>query len=737
MKPIYLDYNATTPVLPEVAEAMQPYLSEFFGNPSSTHWYGQQTKKAIEIARKQVADLLGCNTDEVVFTSGGSESNNYAIKGAAYAMKNKGKHIITSQIEHPAVMEVCAYLADNGFSITYLPVNSRGLVDLEELNKAITDETILITIMHANNEVGTIQPLAEISQIAHAHDIMFHSDAAQSVGKIPTIIDELGTDMLSVAGHKLYTSKGIGALYIRRGINLEKLIHGADHERNLRAGTENVLQIVGLGKACEIAKQDLKKNMLHMRYMRDRLYGGLRKKLDDIIMFRVNGDEDRRLPNTLSISFPNLEANTLLAEIEDRVAASAGAACHSDDIELSPTLTAMNVPLHYAMGTIRFSTGKPTTRDEIDDAIKIISESVRRLVPSEQPDFDDVDPDKIRLTHFTHGLGCACKLRPQALEKILAGLPIPDDDNILIGTGTADDAAVYKIDSETAIVQTVDFFTPIVDDPLDFGRIAAANALSDIYAMGAKPLFALNIVGFPSSRLPMSVLEKILDGARQITYKAGIAIIGGHTIDDTEPKFGLVVCGRVHPEKVISNAGAREGDVLILTKPLGTGILTTALKRGLLDDNQRINLTEMMTTLNKEAAECMEAYQVNSCTDVTGFGLLGHLKEMSSGSGLDAEIEMKKVPKIEPVIDMAAAGVIPGGTENNLDYLANWVVWPENISPLEKYILCDAQTSGGLLISITQKKAPALVKALHGAGVSKATIIGRFTKKGTGKISVV
>lgn len=252
MKPIYLDYNATTPILPEVAAAMQPFLSEFFGNPSSTHWYGVQTKKAVEKARKQVADLLGCQPDEVIFTSGGSESNNYAIKGVAHSLRNRGNHIITSSIEHPAVIEVCNYLEQNGFKVTYLPVNSDGIVDLDSLAKSISSQTILITIMHANNEVGTIQPIAEIAEIAHMHDILLHSDAAQSVGKIATKVEELSVDLLSVAGHKLYAPKGIGALYIRRGIKLEKQIHGADHERNLRAGTENVLEIVGLGEACTI-----------------------------------------------------------------------------------------------------------------------------------------------------------------------------------------------------------------------------------------------------------------------------------------------------------------------------------------------------------------------------------------------------------------------------------------------------------------------------------------------------
>jgi len=737
MKPIYLDYNATTPILPEVAEAMQPFLSELFGNPSSTHWYGQQTKKAIEEARKNVAELLGCHSDEIIFTSGGSESNNYAIKGIALALKEKGNHIITSQIEHPAVMEVCDYLAQNGFEITYLSVSSRGVVDLKELKKSITSGTILITIMHANNEVGTIQPLADIARIAHDRDIVFHTDAAQSVGKVSTLVDELGVDLLSVAGHKLYAPKGIGALYIRRGVILEKLIHGADHENNLRAGTENVLEIAGLGKACEYAKTNLKKNILHMQYMRDRLSNGLLRNLDKIMAVKVNGDEDQRLPNTLSLSFPNMEANTLLAEIEDRVAASAGAACHSDEIDLSLTLEAMKVPLHYAMGTIRFSTGKPTTREEIDEAIKIITESVKRLQPSEQFDLSGLDQSEIKLTHFTHGLGCACKLRPQALEKILAKIPVSDDENILVGTKTADDAAVYKINDETAIVQTVDFFTPIVDDPYDFGSIAAANALSDIYAMGATPLFALNIVGFPSNRLPMEILEAILQGARDKTNEAGIPVIGGHTIDDTEPKFGLVVCGSVHPEKVISNASAQPGDVLVITKPIGTGILTTALKRGLLDQEQVNALTEHMKALNRNAAECMQKYSISACTDITGFGLLGHLKEMSTGSGLDVEINISEVPVLGSALDLAGAGIIPGGTENNLKYLKKWVNWPDKISKPERILLCDAQTSGGLLFSVPQKDADKLIADLKKSGITAAVAIGRFNGKGMGKITVV
>ncbi|MBW2554577.1 MAG: cysteine desulfurase [Deltaproteobacteria bacterium] len=375
MKPIYLDYNATTPIDHEVAEVMKPYLEEFFGNPSSSHWYGIRAKKAIEIARSQVADLLGCQPDEIIFTSGGSESNNYAIKGVAFANRIKGNHIITSAIEHPAVTEVCKYLETKEFRVTYLPVDEYGLVDIVKFQETITPQTILISLMHANNEVGTIQPIPNISELARQNGVIIHTDAAQSVGKIPTRVNELGIDLLSVAGHKLYAPKGIGALFIRKGTNLEKLIHGAGHERNKRAGTENVLGIVGLGKACEIAKRDLKKNMAHMESMRDSLYLGLQELLGEI---RLNGHREKCLPNTLSVGFPNIEADKLLLKIKG-VAASAGAACHSEHASISHVLTAMNVPEKYAIGTIRFSTGKMTTSVEIDRAIEIIAEGIQTL----------------------------------------------------------------------------------------------------------------------------------------------------------------------------------------------------------------------------------------------------------------------------------------------------------------------------------------------------------------------
>ena len=375
MKLIYLDYNATTPIDPEVAESMLPYLNEYFGNPSSSHRIGMQAKRAVEKARNQIADLLNCQTYEIVFTSCGTESNNYAIKGTAFANRSRGNHIITSTIEHPAVTEVCKYLETQGFEITYIPVDEFGMVEPRDIETAITSKTTLITIMHANNEVGTIQPIEEIAEIAKKKKIIFHTDAAQSIGKITTQVDKLGVDLLSITGHKLYAPKGIGALYIQEEIQLEKFMHGGNQEQDLRAGTENVLEIVGLGKACEIAKRDLEKNKQIMKQTRDKLQEELFNELNDI---KLNGHPKKRLPNTLNLSFKNLEADYILSTFKN-VAASAGAACHATDITISPVLEAMNIPIEYAKGTIRFSTGKMTTNEEIEQAVKSIVDVIRRL----------------------------------------------------------------------------------------------------------------------------------------------------------------------------------------------------------------------------------------------------------------------------------------------------------------------------------------------------------------------
>ena len=376
IKPIYLDYNGTTPHDPEVIEAMRPFLETEFGNPSSSHWYGIKPKQAVETARSQVAGILNCRPSEVFFTSGGTESNNHAIRGTVRMLRKKGNHIITSGFEHPAVLEVCRFLETDGFETTYLAVGENGLVDPVDVANAVRPTTILITIMHANNEVGTIQPIAAISRIAKKHGIIMHTDAAQSVGKIPTDVAQLGVDLLSVAGHKVYAPKGIGALYVRPPLVPEKFCYGAGQERGWRAGTENVLEIVGLGKACEIAQRDLDNHMARMKYLRDRLHEGLLSRLTDI---RLNGHRRHRLPNTLSISFKGQQANRILEDISREVAASAGAACHSDSVKISHVLEAMGVPLEWAQGTLRFSVGRMTTEAEIDQTIRVVAEALTGL----------------------------------------------------------------------------------------------------------------------------------------------------------------------------------------------------------------------------------------------------------------------------------------------------------------------------------------------------------------------
>ena len=358
---IYLDFNATTPIAPEVAAAMNQALREPFGNPSSQHWAGLPAREAVEAARQQVAALLQCSPDEVVFTSGGSESNNHALKGVFFSRAGHGAHIITTQIEHPAVLNPCHFLERLGATVTYLPVDRCGRVDPEDVQKALTARTILISVMHANNEVGTMQPISEIARIAHERGVLFHTDAAQSAGKIPTRVDELGADLLSVAGHKLYAPKGVGALYIRKGVRLEPLIHGAGHESGRRAGTENILLDVALGKACELAQSWL--GMESIRKLRDLLWELLQARFGERVV--LNGHPTERLPNTLNVSFAGKAGSEILRNMEN-VAASTGSACHSGAIELSPVLKAMGVPPEIGMGAIRFSLGRTTTREEIE-----------------------------------------------------------------------------------------------------------------------------------------------------------------------------------------------------------------------------------------------------------------------------------------------------------------------------------------------------------------------------------
>ena len=378
-KPVYLDYNATTPVAARVREAMLPCLNEVFGNPSSSHVYGREARAVVDRARSQVAGLLNCRPEEIIFTSGGTESNNYAIKGIAWSRQQEGRHIITSSIEHPAVIEVCRYLETLGFTISYLHVNSDGLVDPAVVAAAITETTSLISIMHANNETGAIQPVAEIAALARKHGITMHTDAAQSAGKIPADVQTLDVDLLSIAGHKLYAPKGIGALYIRQGTRPEKFMHGAGHENGFRAGTENVAQIVALGAACEMANADTDATYHHLRRMRDRLLEGLRSRLERRPGLRLNTPIHSALPNTLNLSFNGARATDLMTRLEKEIACSAGSACHADSFSLSPGLSAIGIPEQDILGALRFSTGRMTTAAEIDTAIACITRAVEEM----------------------------------------------------------------------------------------------------------------------------------------------------------------------------------------------------------------------------------------------------------------------------------------------------------------------------------------------------------------------
>jgi cysteine desulfurase len=361
---IYLDYNASTPIDPDVAAVMRPFLEEAYGNPSSGHWASAPAKAALEHARGQVAALLECADDEIVFTSGGSEANNLPLKGVFFARANRPSHIITTEIEHPAILAPCHFLERLGATVTYVPVDGSGLVDPDAVRKAITKDTCLISIMHANNEVGTIQPVAEIARIAREREILLHTDAAQSVGKISTKVDELGVDLLSVAGHKLYAPKGVGALYVRRGVGLDPLIHGAGHESGRRAGTESALLTAAFGKACEIAQAWI--GMPAVQRLRDKFWDGLRAAFGNRVI--LNGHPDKRLPNTLNVSFVGHNGAEILARMPT-IAASTGSACHSGQITLSPVLQAMRITPEIGLGAIRFSLGRGTRELEIETVV--------------------------------------------------------------------------------------------------------------------------------------------------------------------------------------------------------------------------------------------------------------------------------------------------------------------------------------------------------------------------------
>ena len=767
---IYLDYNATTNIHEEVRKEMEPYLNIYFGNPSSSHKYGIQTKKGVLQARQQIAKMLNCSSNEIIITSGASESNNLADKGIInyYFHNNPSPEkisVITSTIEHPSVIEIFPYLKSiyrDNLEIISTPCDSEGIIDFDTFKKNMKKNTKLISIMLANNETGCVQPIKEICEYAKKinPECIVHTDASQALGKIPVDVKNLGVDLLTVAGHKIYGPKGIGALYIKNGVEkkMEKILHGASHENNMRAGTENVLEIVGLGKACDLISRDLIKRIRQFLTTRNIIYKKIQEKIPktnyvlqgpeidvNIDINKLTDEQlldlvkkEKRLSNTLYISFPGIEANLILDKLSDKIACSAGAACHSEGVTMSYVLQAMKVTPQVAMGTLRISTGVLTTEKDAEDGGKYIAEVVEQLMPRNNIEEknnslnyikdDEEAINNCRLTKNTHGMGCGCKISPKLLQEVLSSLPeqkcISTDKNILVDNRSFDDASVYdltsyhKTSSELALVSTLDFFTPICDNPYDFGSISCSNALSDIYAMGAKPINALSIVAFPVTLMPNVILKEILRGAQDKADEAKCPILGGHSIDDNEPKFGLSVNGLVEKNKIWKNNSVKEGDYIIMTKKIGTGVIMTSLKKDMVNKNDQCvkEAIDTMKYLNKYHCELVLDNHINidACTDITGFGLLGHLSECLSGENnknLFAQINYDKIVFIsEKIKELAEMGMSPGGAKSNMAYVDGKVIYDKNMSDNEKLLINDPQTSGGLLMFMKEEEKNKMVK---------------------------
>ncbi len=376
-KRIYLDYAATTPAHPKVVESMTPYFSEIFGNPSSLHSFGQEAKSAIENSRRKVAALINAKPEEIIFTSGGTESDNFAIKGVAFANQKKGNHIISSRIEHHAVLEPLEFLKNLGFEITLLPVDKYGMVDPAQVEKAITEKTILVSIMHANNEIGTIQPIEEIGKICTNKGVYFHTDAVQTAGAIPIDVEDMNVDLLSISAHKLYGPKGVGCLYVKKGVRIIPFMHGGGQEKNKRGSTENVPGIVGFGVACEIAQTEMDDRIKHLTTLRDKLINELQNRIDNALL---NGHPTKRLPNNVSMCFEFVEGESMLLNLDmEGIAASTGSACSSANLEPSHVLLSIGRPHEIAHGSIRFTLGRLTTEEDIDKVIDVFPKIVEKL----------------------------------------------------------------------------------------------------------------------------------------------------------------------------------------------------------------------------------------------------------------------------------------------------------------------------------------------------------------------
>lgn len=738
-KPIYLDYNATTPIHEEVGKAMIPYLTGTFGNPSSSHIFGKEQKSAVLKSREQVSELLNCDISEIIFTSGGTESNNFALRGVFHALKEKypnKNHVVTSAIEHPSIKEVCKYLkSEFGLKVTFVGVDKFGVLNLKELEEVVTENTLIVSIMHANNEVGTIQPIREVVDMCKKKGVLVHCDAAQSCGKVKIDVQEMGVDLLSLCSHKFYGPPGIGILYIREGTPIERMIHGATHERQLRAGTENVIHIVGIGKACELARIELDERAKKMKENVEILFETIKSELKKDektkkIEYVLNGHPTKKIPNTLSISFPGVEATEVLEHMEKYVAASAGAACHADSVTVSETLLAMGVEEKVSLGTLRLTVGIFTTKEDVLKAGKIIARTVREL---SNPSMASA------VTSSEFGMGCGCKLSPVQLETVLSQLDPVTDPRVLTKDSKYEDSGVFKVNDEVAVVQSTDFFTPMIDDPYVFGKIASANALSDLYCMGAVPVTAMNIACFPIKTMDLNVLKEILRGAQDKCKEANVSVIGGHTIVDHEIKFGQAVTGICHPEKYWDNSRAEVGDILYMTKGIGTALLSQGIRDGLVTEKDVIQtLKDTMEYLNKYPADILMEFSegVHAVTDITGFGLIGHLMEILITSKVDAELVATKVPLIHKKVKALASLINPHGTDNNFKYVECHVSYQEGMSNVLKKVLNDPQTNGGLIFSVSPKIKEEVEKKFAEKKVM-CIEVGKVIKKGSGIVNVV
>eukprot|EP00767_Chilomastix_cuspidata_P002489 gnl/Chilomastix_cuspidata/2613.p1 GENE.gnl/Chilomastix_cuspidata/2613~~gnl/Chilomastix_cuspidata/2613.p1 ORF type:complete len:815 (-),score=407.41 gnl/Chilomastix_cuspidata/2613:7-2451(-) len=764
-EPVYLDYNATTPLHPEVAREIalvvgQGGISGTFGNPSSQHAFGFQARQKVENSRQLLAKLLSCEASEIFFTSCGTESNNISILGAVELWTREHTApptIVISSVEHPATNEACAFAAKRfGARVVEVPVDGRCRLSADAAVALIDANTCVVSLMLANNEVGTVFPVAEVFARLRARRTgvfpLLHTDAAQAVGKVPVSVRALGCDLLSVAGHKLYAPKGVGALFCARGLRVPNVvIHGAEQERGARPGTENVIHIAALGAAAAVVARELPDGIVAAAGLVRALYAAIRAGLaeggasPDAV--RVNGAMEQHLssgtleeaaarladdvrasaeatrsldalqclPNTLSVSFPGVEAALILGTLKEKVAASVGAACHSDRVDLSPVLRAMGVSEHHGKGTIRLSVGLGLAHESVEAAGRAIGLAAAPFFRDAAAAPEAPGGTAVCLTDYTTGLGCGCKLQPLLLEQILhaveAPAALPLDARMLVGNETSDDAVVFRMAGGHAVVSTVDFFTPILDDPYQFGAASAANALSDIYAMGATPLFALAVCAFPSARLPRDVFVRVMQGATDKCAEAGVRIGGGHTVEDNELKFGLCCFGEAPEADIRTNVGVAEGDFLVLTKPVGSGVLSTGIKHGLAAAADVRVLTAVLTRLNKYALEAVQREpalfaSVAAITDVTGFGLCGHLVEMIGDEALGAELFWDCIPLLggaERLVLDFGASCVPGGTKTNEQWLRARHACPEALDALPAHantFLLDPQTSGGLLLAV-------------------------------------